>query len=166
MYARKRLESLEKQRSRLVGNDSSFVIELAFVQQMSGELGKKCLQDLCMQCLPSPERSITPPICQQRIVEITKSELWHYVEKTAHGEVEKVKKWVDNVSGGFAPKPPAAHSSEFLLRAWNTLAYFARETKRQKVKTSEGAEEMQDTVVFGTQALEIMFKACKKKGDK
>eukprot|EP00971_Amphidinium_carterae_P062196 1231028-Amphidinium_carterae.4 len=158
-------ESLEKQRSRLVGNDASFVIELAFVQQMTGELGKQTLQDKCLQCLPSSATDVTPDVCYKNIVAITTSELWQFVDKSSHGEVEKVKKWVESMASGFAAKPPVAHSSGFLLQAWGCLGYFARETKRQKIK-KDGHEEVKETHLFGADALKIKFEAVKKKGDK
>eukprot|EP00971_Amphidinium_carterae_P283681 5631843-Amphidinium_carterae.3 len=142
-------ESLEKQETRLVANDASFVIELGFVRQMSGELGKRTLQDMCFKSFPTAEVSISPEDCYKRIVEITKSDLWLFVDKTAHGEVEKAKKWVQSLADGFA----ASHHG--LL-----------ETKRQKGKTSGDADVMIDVPVFGADALGIIYKSVKKKGDK
>eukprot|EP00971_Amphidinium_carterae_P329437 6461886-Amphidinium_carterae.1 len=138
---------------------------MAFVQQMSGALGKQTLQQSCMLCLPSVERATTVSDCQKKLVEITKSELWQFVEQSAHGEVEKVKKWVDSLERGFPPKVPAEHSSAFLLQAWRALGYFARESKRLKVKVSEDKTETKDVPIFGAEALEMKFKLVKKKGD-
>eukprot|EP00971_Amphidinium_carterae_P300514 5970893-Amphidinium_carterae.1 len=132
---------------------------------MSGELGKQTLQENCLTCLPSEGNAVTPEECYKQIVAITTSELWQFVEKTSHGEVEKVKKWVESVASGFVAKPPVAHSSGFLLQSWGRLDYFARETKRQKIK-KDGNEEVKETHLFGADALKIMFKAVKAKGDR
>eukprot|EP00971_Amphidinium_carterae_P113358 2245799-Amphidinium_carterae.1 len=73
---------------------------------MSGELGKRTLQDMCSNCFPTASVKVSPEECYKRIGEITKSDLWQFVDKTAHGEVEKVKKWVQSLADGFAPRAP------------------------------------------------------------
>eukprot|EP00971_Amphidinium_carterae_P352360 6492562-Amphidinium_carterae.3 len=131
-----------------------------------GDLGKRTLQDMCLSSFPSSDVAISPEDSYKRIVEITKTDLWQFVEKSAHGEVEKVKKWVQNLADGFAPRAPVLNSSAFLHQAWSRIAFFARESKKPRAKKSEDGEVLPDIPIFGAEALEMIHKLVKKKGDK
>eukprot|EP00971_Amphidinium_carterae_P304984 6060489-Amphidinium_carterae.1 len=155
-------DSLEKQRTRLLGHDMGFVIEMAYLGCMHSKLGKETLESQTLDIMPDEGKHVSAEDALQGLKRLSSTPLWKFVDDGSTGECDTVRQWVSDIADGRPPKSKLGNTS-FLASAWARLQYFATYERTEKVTESDGKSKAKSKSYFGTAALELLLADLKKK---